>query len=35
MVRDEGQFSSWDAVQLDDFDLLGYDPHAALKVEVN
>jgi thymidylate synthase len=35
LVRDEGQFSSWDAVQLDDFDLLNYDPHAALKVEVN
>ncbi len=35
LVRDEEPFSSWDAVQLDDFDLLSYEPHAAIKVEVN
>ena len=29
------KFSSWDDVQLDDLGLSGYEPHAAIKVEVN
>jgi thymidylate synthase len=35
LVRDEGRFSSWDDVQLDDFGITGYEPHAPVKVEVN
>jgi thymidylate synthase len=35
LVKDEGPFPSWDAIQLDDFDLQNYEPHEAIKVEVN
>jgi thymidylate synthase len=28
-------FSSWDDIELDDFDIEGYDPHSAMKVAVN
>lgn len=34
ILRDE-PFSSWDDIQLDDFGLAHYDPHPAIKVEVN
>jgi thymidylate synthase len=35
LIGAEAPFSSWDDVQLDDFDLLNYDAHPAIKVEVN
>lgn len=35
LIKDEGPFPSWDAIQLDDLDLKNYEPHAAIKIEVN
>ena len=35
LVVADREFSSWDDIQLDDFELEGYDPHPAIKVAVN
>jgi thymidylate synthase len=35
LIVTDREFSSWDDIQFDDFDLVGYNPHPAMKVAVN